>query len=202
MVKCLLSLVEEYIATNDLVIPLNPCVEVKWHPPDAPKFKMNVDGAVFLKQRATGLGMVLRDSEGKVFVAMSKRLPVALATLEAEAKCMEEAALFAWEMGFREVIFEMNSFTLSRILTGILKPSISIETVTITILSNAQNFRSISFTHIRRARNRPTYFLAQFAKQIGDFVVWFEKTPYLIECACTHDVSWFSLDMAKRVKIF
>ena len=69
MVKCSLSLVEEYRATNEVVIPLNPCVDVKWHPPDPPKFKMNVNGAVFIKLRATGLGMVLRDSEGKVLVA-------------------------------------------------------------------------------------------------------------------------------------
>lgn len=69
MVKCSLSLVEEYRATNEVVIPLNPCVDVKWHLPDPPKFKMNVDGAVFIKLRATGLGMVLQDSEGKVLVA-------------------------------------------------------------------------------------------------------------------------------------
>ncbi|XP_075646901.1 uncharacterized protein LOC142617826 [Castanea sativa] len=64
----------EYSAANEVAQPLNPSVAVKWHPPDPPKFKMNVDGAVFKDQRATSMGRVMRDTEGKVLAAMSKEI--------------------------------------------------------------------------------------------------------------------------------
>ena len=88
---------------------MNPVVQVKWHPPDPCWFKMNVDGAVFTNQRATGFGMVMRDSQGTVLAATSKRIPATLAALEAKAKSMETAVHFAWD-GFREVYFQIDSY--------------------------------------------------------------------------------------------
>lgn len=71
-----------------------------------------MDAAVLKELNATGMGMVLRDWEGNVLAAMSKRISAPLATLEAEAKSMEIAIHFAWEMGFREIICETDSLGL------------------------------------------------------------------------------------------
>ena len=122
--------------------------------------------------------MVIRDSQGTVLATMSKRIPATLAALEAEAKSMEIAVQFAWEMGFREVYFETDSFTLRNILTGTSKAPASIETVMDSILAQMEKFRFVSFTHVKRDGNRPAHILAQFAKQVGDFVVWLEETPF------------------------
>lgn len=62
IVRNSLSLVEEYQAANEID---RPNVVVKWHPPKPPRFKMNVDGAVFTVLGATGMGLVTRDLEGK-----------------------------------------------------------------------------------------------------------------------------------------
>ena len=127
---------------------------------------------------------------------MSKRIPATLAALEAEAKSMETVIHFVWEMGFREVFFETNSCTLKNILTGISVALASIETITESILAQVDRFRFVSFTHVKRDGNRPAHILAQFAKQVGDFVVWLEETPNLIEDACSQDVSCnFSVDL-------
>ncbi|XP_023891283.1 uncharacterized protein LOC112003329 [Quercus suber] len=115
---------------------------------------MNVDGAVFTDQRATSFRMVLRDSQGTVFATMSKRFPATLATLEVEAKSMETAVHFAWEMGFREVYFEIDSITLSNILMANSEAPASIETVTNSILSQMEKFRFVSFTHVKQEGNR------------------------------------------------
>ena len=133
--------------------------------------------------------MVILDSQGLVLVAMSKRIPATLAVLEVEAKSTETAIHFAWEMGFREVFFETDLCTLKNILIGISMAPASIETITESILAQVDRFRFVSFTHVKRDGNRPAHILTQFAKQVGDFVVWLEETPNLIEDACSEDVS-------------
>ena len=105
---------------------------------------------------------------------------------------MEIAVHFAWEMGFREVYFETDSSTLKNILTGLSQAPASLEPVTASILAQLNKFRFDSFYHVKRVGNRPAHILAQFAKQVGDSVVWLEETPNLIEDACSQDVSLFS----------
>ena len=99
LVRNAASLVEEYSAANERVVYKNPELSPKWHPPYSPRFKMNVDVVVFSDLRAMGAGMVIRDSQGKVLAAMCKRIPANLSALDAEAKSMEIAVHFAWEMG-------------------------------------------------------------------------------------------------------
>lgn len=68
----------------------------------------------------------------------------------------------------------------------------SIETIITSILLLVQSFRSFAFIHVKRQGNKPVHILAQFARQIGDFVVWLAETPSLIEYVCTQDVFLFS----------
>lgn len=49
-VRTAATLVEEYQVANERECCMNPAVQVKWHPSDSPRFKMNVDGAVFSEQ--------------------------------------------------------------------------------------------------------------------------------------------------------
>lgn len=102
---------------------------------------MNVDGAVFKNQRASGSWMVIRDVQGLVLAAMSKRIPANLVALEAEAKSMEIAVNFAWEMGFREVYYETDSSFLKDILSGTSVAPASIESITESILAQMDKFR-------------------------------------------------------------
>ena len=54
-----------------------------------------------------GAGLVLRDSQGSVLAAMSKRVPANLEALEAEAKAMEIAVQFAGETGLERCILRL-----------------------------------------------------------------------------------------------
>lgn len=113
---------EKYRAATEIVHPPKPTEAVKWHPPDHPVYKLNVDGVAFKELIATSMDMVLRDSEGNVLVEMSKRITATLAALEAEEKSIKTAVHFAWEMGFREVIFETDSLILCKVLSGSTEP--------------------------------------------------------------------------------
>ena len=96
---------EDYRVANERVVWKTPVLQTRWHPPDPSHFKMNVDAANFNDLRAMGTGMVLRDSQGVVLAPMCKRILANLSVLDAEAKSMEIAVQFAWELGFREVYF-------------------------------------------------------------------------------------------------
>ena len=50
---------------------------------------MNVNGAIFNSSEATAVGVLIRDSEGQVEAALSKKLPILLGPLETEAKALE-----------------------------------------------------------------------------------------------------------------
>ena len=52
-------------------------------------FKANVDGAVFAELNAVGIGVVIRDMEGKVKAALSKKINAPLGPVEVEAEAFE-----------------------------------------------------------------------------------------------------------------
>lgn len=68
--------------------------------------KINVDGAVFERQWAVGIGVVIRDHLGLVRAALSMKIHALLGPLEIEAKVMEEGMRFAWDQGISTAIFE------------------------------------------------------------------------------------------------
>ena len=64
----------------------NTPATASWLPPSHGYYKVNIDGAVFSKRKQAGAGVVIKDSEGEVIAALSKRWPYPLGALEAEAK--------------------------------------------------------------------------------------------------------------------
>ena len=66
-----------------------------WAPPQGGHFKINIDGVVFTKQKAVGVGVVIRDSEGRLVVALSKKIPAPIGAAKAKAKAFEVGLLFA-----------------------------------------------------------------------------------------------------------
>ena len=46
----------------------------KWFPPAITEFKANFDGAWFNEREEAGIGVVVRDSSGRVLDALSKKL--------------------------------------------------------------------------------------------------------------------------------
>ena len=84
-------------------------VDLCWKPPDSGVYKINFDGALFLEQRCTGLGVVVRDSAGLVIVALSQkvRLLGSVDVVEALAAC--RAMRFARELSFHHMMIEGDS---------------------------------------------------------------------------------------------
>ena len=92
--------------------------DTRWVPPSNPWFKVNTDAAIFKNLGTEGIGTVIRDHAGTVIAALSQHLHLPLGTLEAEAKAMDVAVSFAWDVGVQEVIFETDSHVIFTALSG------------------------------------------------------------------------------------
>lgn len=56
--------------------------------------------------------------------------------------------------------------------------------------------------HVRRQANKPKYVLAQYVKDIANFVIWIEKNLSIIEPSLTQDVLNFSFLMKVTYFLF
>ena len=103
--------------------------ETRWVPLDFPWYKINIDAIVFSISKSVGIGVVVCDQEGSVVTALSKRMPLSLGPLEAEAKAMHEAVSFAKDIGLQDFIFETNLAIILSALNDISTAPTSIDNV-------------------------------------------------------------------------
>ena len=79
---------------------------------------MNTNAAIFSPKNFVGIGLVIYNQEGSVIATLSRHLPLPLGPIEAEAKAMDEAVLFAWDIEIRDTFFEGDSCSLKLGLTS------------------------------------------------------------------------------------
>ena len=162
----------------------------RWVPPMFPWYKVNADAAIFSQLDIIGVGVIIRDHLGSVVVALSKRLPFPLDPLEAEAKAMDEATDFAWDIGVRDVIFESNSMLVCHAMENPTDVPVSISTVVSSFCSRLPTFRTFQSSHVRPQGNRPAHTLAAFAKNIDSFVTWMEECPPFVASSVLQDAMY------------
>ena len=78
----------------------------RWIPPNPDQLKINFDGAVFSDLDAAGLGVVVRDSCGRVLGAVAERIPIPNSPAIVEALACRRAMIFARELSIPDAIFE------------------------------------------------------------------------------------------------
>ena len=95
---------EEYKAATESLSCNEKVAEAggTWNPPSAYMFKINVNDTVFANQKVVGVGVVVRDDKGKIEVAMSKKIPIPLGTVEAEVMAYKTSLLFEKDIGIHD----------------------------------------------------------------------------------------------------
>ena len=106
---------------------------------------MNTNGVVFTKYKSTGIRVIARDDQGRVVVAMSKKLELPLGPLDVEAKAMEIAATFATDIGLQDVIFEGDNLVVCSALQGDSEASPAIANIIASTLQHLQQICQLAF---------------------------------------------------------
>ena len=99
-------LVEDFNSMNTIVKQPVPPRTQGWSPPIEGWYKVNVDGVLFREPSSCGIEVVIRNDQGQIMGAMSKKLNLPINAVEVEAKVFEEGLLLAGDLGLKQVILE------------------------------------------------------------------------------------------------
>ena len=167
----------EYKALKIASVPCRTVRRVRWKPPDPGSYKINFDGATFVEENCSGLGVIVRDEAGLVIAAMATRVPQLLQAIEIEALAANIALEFAQEMGLTEVVTEGDSLLVMAALNSknpILAPyGLMIQDS----LSLSLAFSKLSYSHTKREGNTVAHNLAQLAVNLPNCVIWMKDVP-------------------------
>ena len=160
----------------------------RWRPLQSGFVKVNFDGAVFDNSNLSGVGAVIRNHSVAVMASCAEKLNQAYKADEIEALAALKALQFAYDLSFQNAILERDSLGLIQALKAKdhnLSPlGLLVEDVKLF----ANNFVSLSYSHIKRSGNSVAHNLAKHAIRIPDFQVWMEDIP-------SHIVSFLHLDV-------
>ena len=147
-----------------------------------------MDGAVFASQKMASVGVLIRDAEGRLIGACSKKIMAPLGAIEAEAKVVKVGLQLANDFSIQDFTLKGDSQILINALKDTSPPSASVVALVYSSVATSYGFHHVDFSHIRRQGNRPAHLLAKHALDITNFSVWVEENPYFIEQALNHDV--------------
>lgn len=167
LVRWATQYLEEYYAatTDESAVGLPSIQHVKWIPLQGQTFKANVDGAVFATLKAVGIGVVIRDKEGKVKAALSKKIMLPLGPVE--AKAVEVGVQCAKDVGITDVMVEVDSLIMQRALTELAPPPPSMDAVIVGIVYTSLlcRFSSYSFYTCAPARKQPSPLISKICQR-------------------------------------
>ena len=69
-----LEFLMEFQESNCVASSLSTTTQFSWTPPPPTRYKINVDGVVFAAQKSAGIGVIIKDSDGSVIGACSKKI--------------------------------------------------------------------------------------------------------------------------------
>ena len=122
-------------------------------PPSASSVKINFDGALFGESDCAGLGVVIRNSDGKVLAALSEKIVKPQSAELVEILAARRAVLFSCDSGFHNPVFEGDSTSVIKLLQDRCLSHSQGGHILKDIVSHLNSFQSCSFSHIGRQGN-------------------------------------------------
>ena len=120
---------------------------------------------------------------------MSEKIHALLGIIEGKAKAFETSIIFAKEVGIKKFVLEGDSLIIVQALKECSPTPSSIFALIYGMLAESNEFRNVSFSHVRQQGNRPGHLLAKQALGLIDFYAWMEECPCFLEQVLIHHVS-------------
>ena len=89
----------EFKSLKVVLTSSRPKSQIQWRPPTQGTLKINFDGAISAEGKCSGLGAIIRDSEGLVIASLVTWVPQQLQPIEIEALAAYKALEFSRELG-------------------------------------------------------------------------------------------------------
>ena len=149
---------------------------VCWRPPPATCVKANFDEGVFSQDGLVGIGIIIRNEQGLVMVALSQQIPLPTSVEMVEVFAARRALVFAKELGFDKVIVEGDFASTITSINGGHMDHLALGHVLLDIKCLFSSFSYISVKHINREGNCVAHKLARWAARFP-FLVWIKSVP-------------------------
>ena len=126
---------------------------------------------IFKETEEARLGIVVRDSQGKVLASLVEKIRLPSSSNEVEALATVQAITLAMDLNLPSFIVEGDSKVVISALRNKEESFSSFGHLISSIKHGLVYCNCISFSHTRRSRNLVAHFLAKLVKTIDSFLV-------------------------------
>ena len=149
----------------------------RWAPPEPGIYKANYDGAYFAEEEDSGIGVVVRNDLGQVMASLAEKLAMPPTVEILETMAARRAMIFMEELGLCRAIFEGDSKTVVKALSGDCPDPSCIGHIIKDCKSLMGCFQTCYFSHVRRQSNGVAHALARRARMSSPLSIWMESVP-------------------------
>ena len=148
-----------------------------WNCPPAGWFKVNVDAAVKIDNQRVGLGIVIRNSEGKLITAAIKPSKWLDRMDYAEAEATRFGLEVAEIAGCLPLIVETDSKEVSNLVSARKSTKAEIFWIVSEVQETMERLKHVKLQHLPRTCNGFAHTLAKLALNYNDCVIWEDNIP-------------------------
>ncbi|KAF5470679.1 hypothetical protein F2P56_011176 [Juglans regia] len=159
----------------------------RWKPPSSSFLKLNVDGAVFADGNKAGVGLVLRDENGKVVWAATKAEDAVDAPVTIELIAVLRGLQLCQPLGIPNLVVETDCLSLVQELQGTQESFSPNGNLIKDAKELMRHFPELQVQHVYRDGNRVAHNLARFAWIIDDIIMWWDSVPGFVDHALWFD---------------
>ncbi|KAL3500518.1 hypothetical protein ACH5RR_039611 [Cinchona calisaya] len=167
---------------------------VTWEPPQPGFFKINFDGAVFKEDKAVGVGVVIRDCDGRLGEGVLQKFKNYQSPKIAEMLAARESVRLAENLNLRYVIFEEDTAVVVRLLFSEEEDESNNGTVVEEVKQMMLRSGRKEGVGVGREGNKAAHQLVRHAKVLDDAMTRQGKAPSLVEDVLKSDkLAWIAL---------
>ncbi|XP_060972669.1 uncharacterized protein LOC133038517 [Cannabis sativa] len=155
----------------------NNLQEVRWQPPDATGFKLNIDAAVNSATKTLGVGAIVRDHYGQVIAVLSKPTQGCFRSDEMEAKALFHSLNWALQQQLHITNIKTDALRVFHALTTTSTDLSCFSDLILDVRCLLSFFLEARISHVKRNANHAAHGLAKHALALDQDICWIGEIP-------------------------